>query len=83
MCSMLGPCVCSGVPWQTPQRTAASILIQLHVHVVQCMHKSTIDVEMLPYLYVYSPVMTADYNYYYTEIICITNLPVLLLLLLL
>ena len=84
MCSMSGPCVCSGVPWQTPQRTAASILIQLHVHVVQCMHKSTIDVQMLPYLYVYSPVMmTADYNYYYTEIICITNLLVLLLLLLL
>ena len=84
MCSMLGPCVCSGVPWQTSQRTAASILIQLRVHVVQCMHKITIDVQMLPYLYVYSPVMmTADYNYYYTEIICITNLLVLLLLLLL
>ena len=48
------------------------------------MHKSTIDVQMLPYLYMYSPVMmTADYNYYYTEITCITNLLVLLLLLLL
>ena len=71
-----------GVPWQTPQRTAPSILIQLHVHVVQCTHKSTIDVQMLPYLYVYSPVMmSADYNYYYTEIICITNLLLLLLLL--
>ena len=65
-------------------KATASKLIQLHVHVVQCTHKSTMDVQILPYLYVYTPVMmTADCNYYYAEIICITNLLLLLLLLLL